>query len=44
MKATMLHLPEEMVEKLDEKAQRRGVPRASIIKQYLEQGLNNEFN
>lgn len=39
MKAVYLHLTEEMVNELDKKAKERGVPRASIIKQYIDEGL-----
>jgi len=37
----LTRLTKEMVEQLDERATTRGVPRASIIKQYLEEGLKN---
>jgi len=41
VKSVYLHLPIKMVGKLDKRAEELGVPRASIIKQLLHEGLNN---
>lgn len=42
MKGVYLQLNEEMISQLDQRAEERGVPRASIIKQLLHEGLKSE--